>query len=951
MHLRLVTVIVVATSLNAMATVQRVQRLGNEAHFALERGCLKLEVVTDDIIRVVASPTERFPVRESLIIEPKQRPEVSWALEESDREIVLTTAKLKVRVNRATAEIGFYDLGGRPVLLERPGGGKRFTPATVCGELTHHVRQQWQSPEDECLYGLGHHQHGLLDQRGTDIDLWQENWEVVVPMLTSSRGYGILWDNTSHSKFGFPVTANWIPTENLFTEGGRSGGLSATYFTGADFDDAKAHRLDPVINFDFKTFGPQQDNSFTTDPNWQSKPLHADIDPKKFSVRWQGQILSEHAGLYQFKTFCTHNCRLWIDGKPVIDGWNNPQPYLTGSIELEAQTRYDITCEWSRDTSSPMHKAKNGMIQLRWAPPAQESYDGITLWSEVADAIDYHFIYGPALDQVISGYRDLTGTVPLFGKYAYGYWHSHLGIQSEKEYLGTVNEFRQRKIPLDILVQDLNYWVPNPWGSHLFDARRYPDPARMFQKAQEQNVHSMISVWGMFQQGSDNWRALRDEGLLFRYNNASFWTDKGTWYFNPFEARGQELYWQQIYDAFFTKGVDAWWLDASEPEISTPADPFLYKEVMQSSLGTGARYLNAFSLMQTGGVYQRQRDVAPDKRVLILARSSFAGQQKNATVVWTGDIDATFEVLRDQIACGLNYSLSGLPYWTTDIGGFFVKKAHWPLLNRDSGYRELYTRWFQFAAFCPIMRAHGCGPRREMWLMGPEAMSAQIAFGRLRYRLMPYLYSLAGSVTHSDSTIMRALAMDFPQDRHTHRIADQYMFGPAVLVSPVLEAQAKSRRVYLPRAAGWYDFWSGEFHEGGQTLSVETPLNQMPLFVKAGSVLPMGPHQQYASEKQDPVELRVYTGADGTFTLYEDEGETYHYERGQFATIEFSWDEAKQTLTLGERKGRFPGMREQRTFNIVWVDEDHGTGVDPESRPDVTIEYLGQSVEVKQESR
>ena len=629
MHIsfKYVAVVLFVLSGNGLCdAVKHVEARAGSVHFDLDRGALDLHVIDHHIMRVVVSPEGSFPARKSLIIEHRERPPVNWTLEESDRRITVTTARLQVHVQRDTAEIGFYDLKGRPILLEREGGGRRFTPATVGGEQTFHVRQQWQSPEDENIYGLGHHQHGLLNQRGADIDLWQENWEIVVPMFTSSRGYGVLWDNTSHSRFGFPVTANWVPRQNLFTEQGHAGGLSATYYSGAEFNETKAVRVDPVINFDFKTFGPQKDNSFTTDPNWTNHPLHPEIDPDRFSVRWQGQILSEHAGEYTFKTFCTHNCRLWIDGTLVIDGWDNPQPYQAGSISLKAHTKYAIKCEWSRDASSPMHKRKNGMIQLRWAPPAQESYDGTTLWSEVGDSIDYYFMYGPALDRVIGAYRDLTGRAPLFGKYAYGYWHSHLGIQSEKEYLRTIDEFRARDIPLDILVQDLNYWVPNPWGSHSFDARRYPDPARMFARAHEQHVHTMISVWGMFQQGSDNWQELQDKGLLFRYNNASFWTDKGTWYYNPFEKQGRDTYWRQIHEAFFVRGVDAWWLDASEPEISTPADPFLYKDVMQSTLGTGARYLNAFSLMQTRGVYTSQRQAAPDRRVLILARSSFAGQ-------------------------------------------------------------------------------------------------------------------------------------------------------------------------------------------------------------------------------------------------------------------------------------------------------------------------------------
>jgi len=929
------------------ATVLGVKAQADGVRLVLDQGTLKLQVIDSHIIRVLVLPTNAPLGRESLIVEEKKRASVKWTLQESDQEISLTTAKLRVCVQRATAEIGFFNTKGRPILLERQGSGKRITPAQVGGEQTYHIRQQWQSPPDECIYGLGHHQHGLLNQRGADIDLWQENWEIVVPMFTSSLGYGVLWDNYSHSKFGFPVTANWIPPQRLFSQDGHAGGLLGTYYNGIAFEDAKAHRIDANINFDFKTFGPQVDNSFTTDPNWESRPLHPEIDPERFSVRWQGQILSEHAGEYTFKTFCTHNCRLWIDGTLVIDGWNQAQRYLSGSIVLQANTKYAIKCEWSRDAQNPLHKRHHGMIQLRWAPPAQEAYDGISLWSEVGDAIDYYFIYGPELDQVIAGYRDLTGRVPLFGKYAYGYWHSHLAIQSQEAYLQTVDEFRDREIPLDILVQDLNYWVPHPWGSHQFDTRRYPDPAHMFAQAQAKNVHSMISVWGMFQKGSQSWQALYDQGLFFRYNNASFWTDKGTWYYNPFDEQGRELYWRQIEQAFFSKGVDAWWLDAPEPEISTPADPFLYKDVMNNNLGTGARYLNSFSLLHTRGVYEHQRQAAPDRRVLILTRSAFAGQQKNATVAWTGDIDGTFDVLREQIACGLNYSLSGLPYWTTDIGGFFIKQAHWPLLNKDPGYRELYTRWFQFATFCPIMRAHGCGPRREMWRMGPEAMQIQIAFNRLRYRLMPYLYSLAGAVTHKHDTIMRALVLDFPQDRRSHGIADQYMFGPAFLVSPVLEPQAQTRPVYLPAGAHWYDFWSGDVHQGAQTLSASAPLDKMPLFVRAGSILPLGPHQQYAAEKLDPIELRVYTGANGAFTLYEDEGENYSYEQGVFSTIDFVWNEPKQTLTIGARKGSFPGMSKKRRFNIVWVGQNHGVGIDPEPRPDMVVEYLGSRLEVQ----
>jgi alpha-D-xyloside xylohydrolase len=915
--------------------------------FDLDEGKMKLQVCTDKMIRVQVTPTDNFSNRKSLIIVKDKWEKVKWSLKNENEYYVLKTDEIKARIKKSTAEIKFYDKQNNLILAEREGSGKRITAANVLGEDTYHLMQQWESPKDECIYGLGHHQHGLLNQRGADIDLWQENWEIVVPFFTSNKGYGILWDNYSHSKFGFPVTADFIPPQNLFSKDGRKGGLTGTYFKGTDLKDLESTRIDSIINFDFKYFGPQIDNSFSTDPNWTDKALHPDIGKDKYSVRWEGQLLSEHAGEYTFNTFTTNGLRLWIDDQLIVDAWNSPDKYKTGKLYLEKNQKYNIRLEWFRDSDHPLHNKRNGAIQLRWAPPAKASFDGITFWSEVGDGIDYHFIYGPELDTVIQGYRNATGKTPLFGKYAYGYWHSSLMINSQDKYLNVLNEFRDRKIPIDILVQDLGYWEPAPWGSHLFDPKRYPDPKSMIDSAHQNNVKYMISVWAMFQRGSENFKELKQKGLLFRYNNSSFWTDKGTWYYNPFNPDGQKTYWKQLHDQLFAKGVDAWWLDASEPEISTPADPFLYKKVMKNNLGTGARYLNAFSLLHTKGIYEGQRKVAPDKRVLILSRSAFAGQQRNGVVTWTGDITARYKVLKEQIVCGLNYSLSGLPYWTTDIGGFFVKKTDWPLLNQDPGYRELYTRWWQFGAFCPIMRAHGVDTSREMWLLGEESEQIQMNFLNLRYRLMPYIYSLAGDITHKDYTIMRALVMDFKHDKNTHLIDDQFMFGPAFLVNPVIEAGVKSRSVYLPNTKGWYDFWTGEFFNGGQYIDAPTPLDTMPLFVKTGSIVPMGPTLQYATEKAaDPIELRIYTGEDGHFILYEDENENYNYEKGTYSTIEFSWNENKQTLIIDQRKGNFPGIKKKRTFNIVWVENGQGTGVAEAEHYTKIVNYDGEEIKI-----
>lgn len=903
-------------------------------------GKMRLQVITDRIIRVTVSPVDTFARRESLIVNLNEDCPPSFSFREKEDAFELTTAQLRADINHKTGAVSFFDNEGNEILKEKQSNGKKLEAVTINNEKTWTIRQQWESPADEIIHGLGHHQNDLFNLRGADIDLWQENWEIAVPFFSSSRGYGILWDNYSHSKFGFPVTQDFIPSDKLYDTKGLKGALTGSYYNGINFDELKTARRDSVINFDFKTFGPQIDNSFTTDPNWTSKPLNPDIDPRRYTVRWEGEVESLHAGFYTFNTFTTHNVRLWVDDQLIVDGYNSSDLYLKGTIRLEANKRYPIRYEWQRDIDDPIHNAADGAVQLRWSPPSQEQYDGITMWSEVGDAIDYYFTYGPTMDEVIQGYRYLTGTAPLLPNWAYGYWHSHINIQSQKEYLDLIKEFRRREIPLDVLVQDLNYWVPYPWGSHMFDEKRYPDPAAMISEAHKNNVKYIISVWGMFQQGSDNWKQLLDNGLLFRYNNCSFWTDKGTWYYNPFDPEGRRVYWDQMNRYLYSKGVDAWWLDASEPEISTPADPFLYKEVMDNNLGTGARYLNAYSLMQTKGIYEGQRATDPDKRVAILARSAFAGQQSYATIMWTGDIAGTWDVFRKQVKCGLNFAMSGLPYWTTDIGGFFINTTDWPEGPKEPGYRELYTRWFQWGTFCPIMRTHGCGPRREMWTMGDESYRIQKSFDELRYRLQPYIYSMAGDVTHSGYTMMRPLLMDFQHDQTATGIYDQYMFGPAMMICPVLEAGVQSREVYLPENTHWYDFWTNERFKGGKYIKRDTPLETIPILIKAGSILPTGKVMQYTGqEKADHLTLNVYTGESGSYSLYEDEGDNFNYEKGAYSLIPMIWNEESQTLTIAARSGGFKGMLKNRAFTIRFIDG--------ESQTTHKVIYKGEPISVK----
>ncbi len=560
--------------------------------------------------------------------------------------------------------------------------------------------------------------------------------------------------------------------------------------------------------------------------------------------------------------------------------------------------------------------------------------------SEVADTIDYYFLYGPDLDKVIAGYRELTGQAPIFGKWVYGFWQCKNRYQSQAELLGVAQKYRDLKIPIDNIVQDWFWW--NRKGEHVFNSK-YPDPKAMIDQLHRENFHLMISVWPFFEPGSTAYNTMDKNGWFIDKTVVAkppYHKDKMAVYdaSNP-DAR--KYYWQLMNDGLFKLGIDAWWLDTTEPETEGREENIQLNHKL--AIGSGNRYVNIFPLMTTTAVYEGQRAASEQKRVFILSRSAFAGSQRNAVTAWSGDINADWITFQRQIPAGLNYTLSGLPYWTTDIGGFTSANPD------DPAYRELFIRWFQFGTFSPIFRVHGTRTtdQNELWSYGADAQRILTSYDRLRYRLMPYIYSMAWKVTSESYTPMRALAMDFRSDPRALNIGDQFMFGPALLVNPVTEPGTDTRRMYLPKAT-WYDFWTGRELEGGATITTAAPLDRIPLFVRAGSILPMGPDLQYAAEKPaDPIELRVYRGADGAFTLYEDENDGYNYEKGVFATIPITWNDSSQALTIGDRKGSFPGMLQSRTFHVVFVGENHGAAIGPTEQFDKTITYSGKAVSIK----
>ncbi|MBT1700689.1 DUF5110 domain-containing protein [Fulvivirgaceae bacterium PWU4] len=898
---------------------------------------VRLQVVSNDIIHVTATPADTFSTTPSLVVVPGLKTDGSWQLIESEEMATLVTPSLRANVSLSTGEVTFADSTGAVILHEQRGGGKTFTATTVEDQKAWQVRQVFESPADEAFYGLGGHQNGQMNYKGQDVELVQHNIVDVVPFLYSSKNYGILWDNYSISRFGDPRDYKPLNSLKLFTKEEKPGGLSADYYVG---DKIVKSVIEDKIEFEYLET-PQVDN-FPKDVAQKGK------------VVWQGLFASDVEGPHKFLVYASGYFKVWVDDQLVLDKWRqNWNPWTNKfTTAIKKGEKHSLKIEWDPD--------HGGYMAVKHLDPLPEKeQNDLSFFSEVADEINYYFIKGDNADDVIGGYRRLTGKAPIVPQWAMGFWQSRERYRSQQELTDVVKEYRKRNIPLDNIVLDWQYWEDPKWGSHEFDATRFPDPQRMVDELHNKlNARLMISVWPKFNKGTRNYEEMSRNGFLFARNvekKRKDWVGVGyeSTFYDPFNPAAGAMFWHQIDARLNRLGIDAWWLDATEPDMHSNLSLEERKINMSpTAMGPGAKYFNAYSLMNARSVYEGQRKSSPDKRVFILTRSAFAGQQRYGAATWSGDIVSRWSDFQDQIATGINFSLSGIPYWTMDIGGFAVErryeKATGETLNE---WRELNTRWFQYGAFCPIFRSHGQYPFREIFNIAPEgheAYRSMVYYDKLRYRLMPYLYSLAGRSYFEDYTLMRGLVMDFPADTHVRNIADQYMFGPALLVNPVYEYKARSRKVYLPESCGWYDLYTGKYFEGGQTVEAEAPLDKMPVFVREGSIIPAGPEIQFTSQKPaDPLTLYVYTGKDASFTLYEDEGVNYNYEQGQYATISLSYDEASQTLTIGPRQGAYAGMLKERKFEIVWVNNDQPVGMGFTARPAQVIAYAGKALSLK----
>lgn len=614
--------------------------------------------------------------------------------------------------------------------------------------------------------------------------------------------------------------------------------------------------------------------------------------------------------------------------------------YLTGAIPVLLSTKgYGLL--WDNYSASNFYGAEAGNTKYKYA-------------SESGTMVDYFFMYGPEFDQIITSYRSATGAAPMFPKWAFGLFQSQDRYKSQAEVLSVKDKYRNNRIPVDCIVQDWFYWEPNVIGSHVMYPERYPNPKQMVDELHQANLHAMISIWPVFAKGTQTYNQLDKAGYLTDITWDNVMTHTFDSYYDAHNPHARDMYWQQAKDSLIGRyGWDAWWVDQCEPDNGALLDE---RRKSKFATGRGIDYFNTYSLMHTEGLYKNWRKDFSDKRLFLLVRQAFAGQQRNSATLWSSDITCTWRAFKSQVPQGINACASGIPYWTSDIGGYHFNWS--PPDWSTPANRELFTRWFQFGAFCPIFRIHGKGERAlfsDNW--DAKTKNILLNYDNLRYRLLPYIYSLSSKVTREGYTLMRSLAFDFRTDPTIHSIPDQYMFGPAFMVCPVTWPMyssdtsvmiAKTRDVYLPTSTRWFDFWTGNSYDGGQTIAAKVPIETIPLYIKAGSIIPMGPYLQYATEMPaDEIELRIYPGSNGEFVLYEDENDTYSYEKGQFATIEFHWNDKERILTIGERKGIFPGMLHTRKFNIVIVKPGVGVGVGMSETIDKTIEYSGKDIQVE----
>ncbi|WP_207533981.1 glycoside hydrolase family 31 protein [Desertivirga arenae] len=838
----------------------------NRLSIDLSEGVLNLIPLTDKVIRVSWEKDGLKESQELVLVNRMVAPKFKFA--ETATHLKLITSQLTVLFSKKTTALEFINAAGKVFLSEKPGG-RKLIENTVMGERCFIAEQSFVSPSGESLFGLGQFQDGNYNLRNVSRKLTQVNTQIAIPFLYSSNNYGILWH-----QYGL---TDYNPTDNY----------------------VNLVKRDTIA-------GEKRDAEVTTTAGTQQVSQQQSVYKGTFNIPADG----EYSIMLDLGDMDNRHLVV-IDGKAEIDQSNLWLPPSAGKlIKLKAGTHeVQIVC-----------KASN-TPRFSW-----ESADNITTFrSPNAKSLDYIVFAGRNADEVIANYRNLSGNVPMLPLWAYGFWQCRERYTSGNHLVETVKEFRRRNLPVDVIVQDWQYWGKYGWGVPKFDEANYPDPANFIKQLHDLNARFSVSVWENLDRKSEVAKEYVEKKL---YIPNSPWID----IYNP---ETQKTHWKALNKNLFSKGVDSWWMDATEPENDA-------LKGKQTYYGLGDFYRLTYPLLVSRAVYQGQRTTDPSKRVAILTRSAFPGQQRYGTINWSGDIGWNWDTFKRQIVAGLNFNITGMPYWTTDIGGFFRPGRS---QYTDEKYHDILTRWFQWGVFNPIFRIHGYQSETEPWKYGEKVENNMRSMLNLRYMLLPYIYSQAWQVSRNGSTIMRPMVMDFASDEKAVQQGFQYMFGKSMLVAPVTEAEVTSWNVYLPKNTLWYDYWTGRKCKGGQTITADAPQDKIPVFIKAGSIIPIGQIKQYSSEKTSgDLEIRIYPGANGSFQLYEDEGDNYNYEKGHFTIIPFSWNDSTRTLGIGNIQGSYPGYLRNRTLRIFVIEDENRAGNVASVKK--TLSYHGKGITV-----
>ncbi len=835
------------------------KKTDNEVNIPFNKGTLHLKIMSPNAIRVQYMEGTGRELPEWIYLPEAGKEKVKFNYRQTDNGIILETGKMNICVNQDAQILTVNNKQGEEVFKAT---SHQLQASTVQGEPTYIAQLQMDSPTDEYLYGLGQFQDGYSNVRGLTRRLTQVNTQIAIPFLMSSKGYGLLWNNYGLTDFN-PADAS------LKLERGNEMGEAVTVNVTSTEGGKREIR---------------RSNAF-------QGTLDIPTDGKYALLLDVGQKMARRHHLN-------------IDGKNIMDIRNTWLPPTTSVIvELKAG-KHKVSAELERnDRPTLYYKAVDNSTTLR---------------SPVASFVDYTLFVGNA-DEVIATYRDLTGEVPMLPEWALGYVHCRERYKSQNELLENATTFRQRELPLDLIVQDWQYWGKYGWNSMKFDETHYPDPAAMVKSLHDMNIRLMLSVWSKVDENSEVGKQMTDKGY---YIPNTSWID----FFNPDAAA---FYWKNFSERLLKPyGIDAWWQDATEPEN----DDLEGRRVNNQTI-PGEVYRNVYPLLVSKTVYEGCRTDDPTRRHMIFTRSAFPGIQRYGSVFWSGDVGNDWETLRRQIVSGLGLVSTGLPWWTYDAGGFFRPGNQ----HSNADYIECMIRWIQAGTFLPLMRVHGYMSDTEPWRYGKETEQIISKYLELRYQLFPYIYSEAARVSNDGSTLMRPLVFDFANDEEALKQDIEYMFGPSMLINPVVKKGVTTYQSYLPKnIGGWYDFWTGKQYTGQQYVSTDIDIEKIPVFIKAGSILPLGPVKQYVAEKSDePITLHIYPGADATFNLYEDEGVNHNYESGSYSLIPLIWNEDKQTLTIGKRQGEFEGMQQKRSFTLIKGNQ----------KKEVT--YIGKKIQIK----